>query len=386
MSAHFLSSRGRRAGFTLVELLVVIAIIGVLVALLLPAVQAAREAARRSQCSNNLKQFGIALHNYHDTYNVFPPRRGGTDNSGGMCDSSVDLARVGCNYDRKSAFIFLLPYIEQVPLAQTIANQFIGPDGTVYPPDGPAAWHSAARYPPWATQLKIVVCPSDKLIPPNPNQHGRSSYVFSLGDNIGGTVAVGGQRVDHNHASRLTRGIFGGSQRCKGFNHITDGSSNTIAMSERVWGNNLGQTTATGHDIRTAQVRNVTTITTDPGSCYANVTGNQYIGVSIKARQGALWSDGQAERVGFVTVLPPNGPSCTNDTNNNADSTGGVYTAGSYHPNGVMGMFADGSVRFIAQNIHTGNLSAPQVSAGPSPYGVWGALGSTDGNESAANF
>ena len=385
MTARIHSSRRRKAAFTLVELLVVIAIIGVLVALLLPAVQAAREAARRSQCSNNLKQFGIALHNYHDIYSVFPPRRGGTDNSGGMCDSSVDLSRVGCNYDRKSAFIFLLPFIEQRPLADTIANEYINAAGTVYPPDGPAAWHSAKNYPPWATQLKIVVCPSDKLIPPRPNQHGRNSYMFSLGDTIGGNVVVGGQRTHHNHPNRYIRGIFGGSQRCKGFNHITDGSSNTIAMSERVWGNNLGQTTASGHDIRTAQVRNVTSILTDPGSCYAHVTGNQYIGVSIKARQGALWSDGQTERVGFTTVLPPNGPSCTNNTNNNADSTGGVYSAGSYHPNGVMGMFADGSVRFINENINTGDLSQPQVTAGPSPYGVWGAMGSIEGSEAFGN-
>ena len=102
--------------------------------------------------------------------------------------------------------------------------------------------------------------------------------------------------------------------------------------------------------------------------------------MQIKARL-ALWSDGQAERVGFTTVLPPNAPSCNNDANVNADSTGGVLNPASYHNNGVMGLIAHGSVRFISQTINCGNLAAGQVTAGPSPYGVWGLLGSTDGRE-----
>jgi prepilin-type N-terminal cleavage/methylation domain-containing protein len=104
--------RSRRA-FTLIELLVVIAIIAVLIALLLPAVQQAREAARRTQCRNNLKQMGLALHNYHDVFNRFPARRYGTTNtgcSGNFCSNS----------GRITAWIAMLPYIDQAPLYNAI--------------------------------------------------------------------------------------------------------------------------------------------------------------------------------------------------------------------------------------------------------------------------
>src|SRR3954471_12289182 len=111
-----ISLRRISRAFTLVELLVVIAIIGVLVSLLLPAVQAAREAARRTQCSNGLKQFGLALHNYADVFKRFPPRRGGSTGAG-----SSDSARLTGNWDRLSAFVPLLPFIEQKPLADAIA-------------------------------------------------------------------------------------------------------------------------------------------------------------------------------------------------------------------------------------------------------------------------
>jgi prepilin-type N-terminal cleavage/methylation domain-containing protein len=127
-------ARAALTGFTLVELLVVIAIVGVLVALLLPAVQAARESARRSQCSSQLKQLGVALHNYHDVNKVFPPRRGG---------SATGVTSFWGNADRRSAFVALLPFIEQQPLFDKIeAGGFADTSGNVFGPGGPVAWYA----------------------------------------------------------------------------------------------------------------------------------------------------------------------------------------------------------------------------------------------------
>jgi prepilin-type N-terminal cleavage/methylation domain-containing protein len=382
MKSQPLFSRTGRPGFTLVELLVVIAIIGVLVALLLPAVQAAREAARRSQCSNNLKQFGLALHNYADVFKNFPPRRGGTSGN-----SATDTARQFGNFDRLSAFVALLPFYEQKPLADAIAAGGTI-NGTLYYPGGPAPWYSNNNWTPWRQQLQIIMCPSDKILL-TPNASAHNSYAFSMGDTVGGSAKINGINVHISGGPDMVlRGPFNGSQRCVGLQFITDGTSNTIAMSERTatGSGNINLRTANGEDIKIATVSNVSSILTNPGSCYAQARGTEYVAVQIKARFGSIWCDGQAENVAFNTVLPPNAPSCVNDTNPNADSTGGVLSASSYHPGGVTGLLCDGSVRFVNQNINTGNTALPQVTSGKSPYGVWGALGSINGREASSDF
>src|SRR6516165_4833298 len=149
---RYARSSRRVRGFTLIELLVVIAIIAVLVALLLPAVQQAREAGRRAQCKNNLKQFGIALHNYNDTYGTFPCRRYGT--TGTFTLSSAPCATNRChNSGRISTFIALLPYIDQAPMYNQIQ---VGDAANA--PGGPRGDQSWAV---WNTPPPILRCPSD---------------------------------------------------------------------------------------------------------------------------------------------------------------------------------------------------------------------------------
>lgn len=366
----FRSFRSRRKpGFTLVELLVVIAIIGILVGLLLPAVQAAREAARRMQCSNNLKQFGLALHNYADAFKAVPSRKGGTT---GIIAS--DPARIKANYYRKSAFISLLPFVEQSALYNQIEGGIRSPDGSiVFPPGGPAAWYGGVlgrtNFTPWGTQVPGVLCPSDN--PVLGGVHAKNSYAFSLGDTM----------INHNANNLIARGAFGSPLSYKKFSSLTDGTSNTIAMSERVWSGNFGLRQTGTDDIRRGTAV-LATVNTFPGACLATTVGRFYSPtVPVKGRFGALWSDGQAERVAFTTILGPNKPSCVNDANVNADSNGGILSASSYHTGGVNGAFMDGSVRFISDSIDTGNTALAPVTSGPSRYGVWGALGSADGGE-----
>ena len=374
MGLSLCQRRSRKRGFTLVELLVVIAIIGVLVSLLLPAVQAAREAARRMQCSNNLKQFGLALHNYHDTHKAFPPRRGGSAGGG-------NGRRFDGNYHRKSAFIFVLPFIEQQSLADQIqAGGVVDNAGATIWPGGPAGWYNNPNWIPWRTQLSFVLCPSDKPVL-NAAQQAKHSYAFSIGDSPGGSGGTARWNVNNS----TTRGLFRGSTGVRTIASMSDGTSNTIAMSERVWGGNF-RGPATGHDVRTATAMNVASVLTNPGSCLAQATGNRFFGMQVKGRFGFLWADGQAERVGFTTILGPNKPICVFDGNVNADSQGGVLEPSSYHPGGVMGLLGDGSVRFISDSVNTGNIAAPPVQAGPSPYGVWGALGSVEGGEALGDF
>jgi prepilin-type N-terminal cleavage/methylation domain-containing protein len=367
--------RGAR-GFTLIELLVVIAIIAILIALLLPAVQQAREAARRTQCKNNFKQLGLALHNYHDVFGVFPPRKGGTAGTGG---ATADVGHTG-NSGRLSAFAMLLPYYDQAPLY----NQIQSGGGTVasgtVAPGGPRAWLGWSV---WDVPIPMLLCPSD--VKPRDSRK-RTNYMLCVGDQVGWHLNT-----------QNPRGVFGNRTSYR-TSDIPDGTSNTILISERLrnpTGENARNPPALGLVKGNEGIlRNVAGITTNPGMCLAQIDGSGYfLDIAlVSIRAGAIAWDGQTENVGFNTVIGPNGPACS-DRGNNADGQDGVLPPSSRHVGGVQVLMGDGAVRFVSDSIDTGNLATADVTtsntntfSGRSPYGVWGALGSRNGGDIVSEF
>jgi len=352
-----------RRGFTLIELLVVIAIIAILIALLLPAVQQAREAARRTQCKNNLKQLGLALHNYHDVYGMFVPRKTGTNS----CDNAVP-ARDNCG--RLSGFMGLMPYIDQAPLYNLVSAG--GGTGNK-PPGGPEGWSGWAE---WNVTIPGLLCPSDGLAA---RSERATNYMFNIGDstrNVRDSVTV--------------RGMFANRSGSR-IRDVIDGTSNTIAMSEHVRAD-FGQSTNSRRLIVEGIAMSASGLDagTNPGQCLTFATGNRWApSANVKGRHGmSLW-DGQAERCGFTTIIAPNGPACAQGTDVNADSAHAVLPPTSLHTGGVHALMTDGAVRFISENIDTGDLSATapsQGETGPSPYGVWGGLGTKAGGETVSDF
>jgi len=353
------SLRSRRHGFTLIELLVVIAIIAILIALLLPAVQQAREAARRTQCRNNLKQLGLALHNYHDTYSLFVFRKGGT--GGCVAITAVNGADRSTNCERLSGFVPLLPFIDQAPLFNAIAA---GDSTNGILPGGPAGWNNWTV---WRPQEPGFLCPSD--VSTRFNSRGNVNYVFSLGTTI----------ANCRDATQVT-GAFA-HRTCYSTADFSDGTSNTIMMSEHCRGETAIGTTGPNMLREAGIVMDQTNLATNPGQCLQFKNGAYYsaTATSTKAKHGSLWTDGQPERIGFHTVLPPNAGACAEGTNGSADSTTMVISPTSKHTGGVHCLMGDGAVRFISENIDSGNLAG-------GPYGVWGALGTKAGQETVGGF
>ena len=380
-----------KKGFTLVELLVVIAIIGMLIALLLPAVQAAREAARRMSCANKLKQLALAVHNFADAnkegdQNLLPYGFGrpvadvpaGNDSNGKAWAT---------NADRWGGFIELLPYVEQNTLAArfTEANYFA---------DGWSAGDLATSQGnlgtnnPRATYLDLLMCPTNPGIIKPSAYTAPSCYRFNQGDNPG----------TFNNNTRV-RGPFGHRARM-GIGTVTDGLSNTLAFSEKAVDSEPQPTNSTGVKVQATTYDPATAggFTTagisDRRICLGSAPNGQYSfdgngtafgGQGYSYRWGWHWGGGHWYHAGFVTTLPPNSPSCYNRATNYQS----LMSATSFHTGGVNVTLMDGSGRFVSESVDSGTgIKFPDdaTPGGPSPFGIWGAFGSRNGGESSATL
>ncbi|MDR1484672.1 MAG: DUF1559 domain-containing protein [Planctomycetaceae bacterium] len=357
-------------GFTLVELLVVVAIIGLLVALLLPAIQAARAAAQRAQCANQLKQLALALHVYHDACEMFPA------GNNRYCRPNTTTA-----WNAYTPFLPLLPFCEQqalYDLATTGSNS--GSD----PGIGGTPWKDR--------DISMLLCPSESYVG---GILGCANYVFSLGDwadrnnwGTGTTNVIENNRGVFVRAAGTSITSANFLSRWNTMGSLADGTSNTVVFSERA-------ISSRRNTIRGAYALSVSEIgdtagvaggaAVKPKSCLDRRSGNGYTGTIQKDEHfGTRWADGRGPS-SFSTILPPNSPSCSGS--GLGYDARMLVSASSYHNGGVNVAIGDGSVAFIPDTINAGNLTGTTtpVTSGMSPFGIWGAMGSIDGGESVSN-
>jgi prepilin-type N-terminal cleavage/methylation domain-containing protein/prepilin-type processing-associated H-X9-DG protein len=310
-----------RQAFTLVELLVVIAIVGVLAALLLPAVQAARESARRTSCGNNLRQIGVALQNHHAARLVFPKGRG----------NPFPFVF--------SVHAYLLPYVEEESLQQLI--DFSSPPLTFGSISGQANAIAAE------TVIPFFLCPSDRGQVPGLT-FGPTNYVANTGT---GTQSYG-------HLAKGGDGVFFDGSAI-GFRQITDGSAHTAAFSESLLGDNVASTGMTPLSRNLHVLELSGGADTSPADC---ASGNG----AWSSIRCAKWINGHYGDTLYNHFFPPNAEEwdCGNAYHNMA-----LTSARSMHPGGVQIMFCDGHVAFIENGVDLAVWRAFATRAGDEVYG-----------------
>lgn len=341
----------KRNGFTLRQLFFVVFLVSLPFALLFPAMQNAREAARRIHCQNNLKQLVMALHNYHDTYLHLPTAMGGTGTGG--------------NENRLNAMVPLSPFLESSPFYSLVDSGSYGA-----PPGGPAPWDK--KFPLWQYQFELLQCPSATS---EVQDYQPTNYALCIGD-----------VTSDIHQLETPRGLFAPRLYTK-LKDCHDGVTNTIAIGEIGTADDRFQAGQIAVNVSAA-------VLSQPDLCGKTIgPRRRYYRADVRLHRygrGYNWVDGAAGPGLFQTILPPNSPSCAVG---GSEAVDGVYSAGSYHPGGALFGMADGAVLFFTETIDTGKThqSPPTPSQYsqalvPSPYGVWGALGTIDGKDHAGKF
>jgi prepilin-type N-terminal cleavage/methylation domain-containing protein/prepilin-type processing-associated H-X9-DG protein len=348
------SPRSQSRGFTLIELLVVIAIIAVLIALLLPAVQSAREAARRAQCTNNLKQIALAMHNYHTAVGSFPV---------GSVPGPAYAITPAYGWATWGPLAMMLPYLEQGPLYNSCNFSWGLQGGIGY----------QVNLTQQLTKITSFLCPSDGLVA---QQGSSNSYMGSIG--VTTDWYCGGNPVCSATSNAPSTGIFARTQTY-GIQHVTDGTSNTIAFTEMLCpddssasGFSIGVAVGPSHSTRWRDAiqqfggsgamytqlnatTNVTALTADINLCNADYT--QGINLGGRGTYGRLWAFGDLGAGTINTLITPSNPQvlwadCRLDAHvNNFEFDSGYHQAASNHPGGVNVAFSDGSVRFVKSSI-----------------------------------
>ncbi|GAC1473722.1 MAG: DUF1559 domain-containing protein [Isosphaeraceae bacterium] len=339
--------RTHKRGFTLIELLVVIAIIAVLIALLLPAVQAAREAARRAQCVNNLKQMGLAIHNYHSVQDVFPLGASSAYYTPGVFNVKQNF----------SSHALMLPFLEQTQIYNAI-NFSVGCE------DAQNTFAYAVNSTGMNAQIKGFVCPSDPLggLPDHNNTSNTNNYYACVGTTMyWGKIGTDNpyRNLNVRNINMQSTGLFTW-QQSYGLSSCTDGSSNTIAFAEAVVG---AQNQTIGEKFTGLQgIGGLNAYEVFDGSINEGAPAKAAIAVCQQAfvtrkgrvdnQRGENWAHGCMAMTMFNTIATPNQYRSFSNCSRTSTSRSDISNSDSYHSGGANVTMGDGSVRFIKDSIN----------------------------------